>query len=284
MNAWALLAVVATAADEGGPLLLTSGWQAVLEVPEVRAVAVDDPKLLQAGDVHDGRVTLLGAQTGQTNLWAYIGPPDSARVIHYSVVVTRSPTLLPIAQILSLTVDETRTLPLGGVSRVDVGDRSVCSAAVGAQTVELKARHAGTTTLLAWAGSEYRYLLISVRGGSVMPTADELDDELTEPADGRVVLRVGERGVYDMPDGLRWLALKDERVADVRLRDGHDLVFHGLRAGATHVLFWDQRGKRSARYIVVLPPALGDQNPVPPPPPRDPADEIPVPARAPTSL
>src|SRR5438132_11959982 len=42
-----LIALVLGASPElGAPLLLTSGWQAVLEVPDVRAVVVDDPHVV----------------------------------------------------------------------------------------------------------------------------------------------------------------------------------------------------------------------------------------------
>jgi hypothetical protein len=288
MKTWVLLlwACVAQGAEEGGPLLLTSGWQAVLEVPDVRAVAIADPQIVRASDVHDGHVTLLGLKTGQTRLSSFVGPPEAARVIESVVVVTRFPTLLPFAHVLSLTVDETQRMRVAGLSRVEVGDRSICGATETPDGLELTGRRAGTTTLLVWAGDDYRYALISVRGGAAVPTVDELDEELSEPTDGRVVLRVGERGIYDLPDGLRALAMKDETVAGVRLRGGTDLVFEGLQVGATHVLFWDDRGKRTSRYVVVLPRAMGDQNPVPPPPPPDPQEPGPEapPMPAPASL
>jgi hypothetical protein len=288
MKAWVvlLLASAAQAAEQGGPLLLTSGWQVVLEVPEVRAVAIDDPTIVTSGDVRDGHVTLLAAKTGQTHLWAFVGRPEAARVVDYVVVVTRSPMLLPIAHIFSLVVDEHRVMSVPSGMRVEVGDLSICSVVPRDGAVELTGRRAGTTTLLLWAGGEYRYAMITVRGGAVVPTADELDEELTEPTDGRVVLRVGERGVYEMPAGVKWVAMRDEQVVGVRPRAG-DLVFEGLRVGATHVLFWDERGKRSSRYVVVLPEAMGDQNPVPPAPPPDPSekpDPAPAPVHPPAAL
>jgi hypothetical protein len=286
MKGWVVLFVAsaAQAAEQGGPLLLTSGWQAVLEVPEVRAVAIDDPKIVSSSDLRDGHVTLLAGETGQTHLWAFVGPPEAARVVDYVVVVTRFPTLLPFAYTLSLVVDEHRVVRLPDPLRAEVGDRSICGVVSRAGELELTGRRAGTTTLLLWAEGQYRYALLTVRGGAVVPAVDELDEELTEPTDGRVVLRVGERGVLEMPAGLKALAMRDEQVAGVRPRDG-ELVFEGLQVGATHVLFWDERGTRSSRYVVVLPRVMGDPNPVPPPPPPDPSDEpLPSPARTPAAL
>lgn len=271
-----LLAAVLSAADPGAPLLLTSGWQAVLDVPEVRAVVIDDPRVVSASDVRDGTVTLLGLVPGETRLWAYTGRPDAPRVLLYPVVVTRFPTLLPFERILPLEVEERRSAKLAGASRIVAADPSVCRVVLGPDGVELVGRRAGTTTLIAWVEGRPRYLLLGVRGGAIIPTADELDEELTEPADGRLVLRVGERGIVDAPSGLWRVAMKDSTVASVVPRAG-ELVFEGLHVGATRVLTWNAGGKPGSRYVVVLPRALGDQDPVPPPDPTLP-EPVPLPA------
>jgi len=59
-TAAALLALLSAEPDLGAPLLLTSGWHAVLDVPDLRAVVIEDSKVASFSDLHDGTVTLAG--------------------------------------------------------------------------------------------------------------------------------------------------------------------------------------------------------------------------------
>jgi Flp pilus assembly secretin CpaC len=194
-------------------------------------------------------VLLLGLLPGATtvSVWSASGRTD------YPVTVTRFPTLQTWDDMVQLDADHPRTFRVPSLTRVAVGDASMCEAIVtGDGGLELRPRRAGRTAVLVWTGGHRRQVLVTVVSGGVVRSTDDFDAVLTEPLDGRVVLIAGEQWSLAAP-ALTQFAVIDPTVARVRVRPGGrgELVIEGQRAGATRVLVWNGKSKPETHFVVV---------------------------------
>lgn len=251
----AALLSTASGASEDRTVYLTTGQVSVLDARGVQtASAADGSVVLVTGVDHD-QVVLVGAVPGTTTLTVVVGPPQAPRRIDYRVTVIRDQTLQPFAAVLRATVDRRQRFRVPGLTRVAVGDASMCEALVtGPDELELVPRRAGLASMLVWTAghdaAHRRQLVVSVESGGFARNADEADAVRTEPLDGRLVLIAGERAVIDGRGALQF-GVVDEAVAHVREARRGELVVEARAMGATRLRLWTG-GPRPQSILVVV--------------------------------
>jgi hypothetical protein len=262
-----MLMSTAAWAGEGEQVSLTTGWLTVLDLKDVQSVTSTDETVAVASRVGRGEVLLLGLVPGvaTVSVWTSSGRTD------YPVKVTRFPTLQTWDAMLQLDADHPRSFRVPSLTRVAVGDASMCEALVtGDGELELRPRRAGRTAVLVWTGGHRRQVLVTVVSGGVVRSSDDSDAVLTEPLDGRLVLIAGEQWSLAAP-GLTQFAVLDPEVAQVRAGGRGDLVIEGKRAGATRLLVWNGKSRPETHFVVVHtrtpfdPPEDFDESPRPGP-------------------
>ncbi len=270
IGAWVVGSLLASAAgSSGGALTLTSGWPSVLDLEAVQSVTSDDVAVVTVAALDQRQVVLLGAVPGVATITVSTGAPGAGHRTEYRVTVVREATLLHWDGLVKAHVGRRSRLRIPSVTRVVVGDASMCEAVLeGSDALVLVPRRPGMTSMLVWTGgtssAHRRRLLVVVESGGVVHVVDDFDAVLIEPFDGRLVLVTGEHAILDVPGATRF-AVTDEAVAQVRINLGGALVVEGRSAGATRVLVWTTKAVPEVRFVVVLQRARWEPLPDDPP-------------------
>jgi hypothetical protein len=233
-------------------LKLGSGWPTVLDLTQVEGVTVGDPRVLQAARLDERQVLLVGNAPGTTQLVVEL---TGARRVAYEVKVSR---WLGIAEreqrVVAVDVDHEQVLSLPGLRRVISGDPSLCEAVIEPDdTVRLVVRKPGMTGLLLWVGgtdAAHRRTVIVDANAGVQRTADDRDDDLSEPLDGRLALVAGEHARVPVP-GTRRFESRDPTVVVASLHASGELVVEARGVGATWVQTWADDGTPGRFFVVV---------------------------------
>jgi hypothetical protein len=265
MKAWVLAGLVSTAAwaSEGPSIRLTAGWVRALDVKGLQRVRSADPAVLSVTMIEPDQVLLSGVDDGETTLSVWAGSPVE-RTDHL-VVVIRGHTLLPFDGLMKVEIDDRRMLSGRGLTRVAVGDATICEATLtGSETLALVPRRPGTTSLIVWAdgttAAHRRQILLTVESGGIKRTSAELDGTLTEPRSGRLVLVAGEHAVLDLPATTR-LAIVDSNVAVARAGLPGEVVVEGRASGATFLQLWAGTHRQVSLFVVVHPRSQAEPEP-----------------------
>ncbi len=233
-------------------LKLGSGWPTVLDLTQVESVSVGNPAVLQAARLDERQVLLVGNAPGVTQVVVEQG---GGRHVEYEVKVSR---WLGIAEreqrVVAVDVDHDQVLRLPGLRRVISGDPSLCEAVLEPDdTVRLVVRKPGMTGLLLWVGgtdAAHRRTLIVDSNAGVQRTADDRDDDLSEPLDGRLALVAGEHARVPAP-GTRRFESRDPSVVVASLHASGELVVEARGVGATWVHTWADDGTPGRFFVVV---------------------------------
>ena len=215
----------------------------------------------------EDQAILLGVMPGETivSVWA------NGQRTDYPILVLRNTSVVQrLDGLVKVGVGHPTELKVKDLKRLELGDASLAEADLaGADTIALKGKRPGTTTLIVWAGGttavHRKQLLVTIESGGIARSADEVDQALTEPF-GRLVLLSGEHAIVDVPAANARFAVKDEGVAVLRMNAMGDLVIEGRGPGATRLLLWKGAKKAKSLFVVVQPRAPAD------PPVDDPVD------------
>ncbi len=257
MRAWVLAGLVSTAAwaSEGESIRLTAGWVRAFDVKDLQRVRSADPSVLSVTTVEPDQVLLSGVDDGETTLSVWAGTPVE-RTDHL-VVVIRGHALFPFDGLLKVDVDDRRLLHGRALTRVAIGDATICEATLtGSDTLALVPRRPGTTSMIVWAdgttAAHRRQILLTVESGGITRTSEEADATLTEPRSGRLVLVAGEHAILDLPVTTR-LAMVDSNVAVARAGEPGEVIVEGRACGATSLLLWNGTHRQVSLFVVVHP-------------------------------
>jgi hypothetical protein len=237
------------------PLRLSSGWPTVLDLSFVQTVTALDPRVVQATRLDDRQVLLVGNAPGHTRLSVEVGPWGATHRVEYEVTVARAGTATERQQrVVELEVDHEQLLELPQLRRVVSGDPAICESSLGpGDTLRLLSRRPGETVLLLWVGgteARHRRALVITAKGGVNRTADDLDESLTEPLDGRLALIAGEHARVPVP-GTRRFESRDPSVVVATLHPSGELLVEARGVGATWVQTWADDGTPGRFFVVV---------------------------------
>ena len=276
MRALVLAAWVSTSAWAGaeGELRLTVGWVTVLDEADVQAVTSDDVGVVRVVSIDHGQVVLLGVGPGRTTVAVDAG----GRQVELQATVLADATWHEWDSMMRATVEHRRRINVPSLTRVIVGDPSMCDARiVGPDELEVVPRRPGRASFIVWAGgldvAHRRRVFVLVEAGGVVRSMTDSDAVMTEPADGRLVLVAGERATLELQ--ATSVGVRDQDVVRVRSGPDGELVVEGLRSGATWLYVWTGGPRPALRFVVVHESSPGEVEDCPA------EDAPPVPVRGP---
>lgn len=215
---------------------LEVGAEKVVAVGHYDRVVVTQPEIASVSGAAEG-IKIIARSRGVATVLVWKGQQKEA----FTVVVkggkaeakgqTEEPTI-------HLAKGEQKVLKLDGISRVAVGDPEIADVRADNEgELSLSGGSEGKTTLLVWKkdGSRVSYL-VNVSGQLV--------------SNPRIELKLGES--KDLTFGpVSRIAIGDQKIADVQLREHFGLTFRGVAEGQTVFRVWSTEGVRTDYDVVV---------------------------------